>query len=214
MKFNKKLAALALVLTSGLVYQSHRKPTMDTTKTVIEVRKLTAPRKLEDFNVVIPTPLAPTGKPQMIMSDVTGATSDEMTMLKTAEDEDNQVLSSDCFKNNVLNFPFTERNVDDTTAELTNQQIYDHISTKPVKYGVNVYDGTWWQRHVSKTMGYDIGDGVVYMDRYFADTPEIMGSLNLHEAEGHGQGFHHYYVFDTSIPYKFNDFFDLCLGKK
>jgi hypothetical protein len=206
-----------LGISAATGIQVSRPPTMDTTSTPAQVSTVMATQSQPGPVAALSNTPAPItlGHPSMIQGQTSGATADELDMLVTATNEANQVLASDCFKQNMLSFNFTERNIWDTTAPLlTNQQIYDLQSQKPITFGVNIFSGSFAQNYIYKTMGYDIGDGVVYMNRHFANTPEIMGSLMIHEAEGHGNGFHHYQVFATSVPYKMNDFFTLCLKSK
>lgn len=202
---NKITAGVAglVGLTTGV--QVMRPATMDTSTSANDVHAF----------LVKPTPVAAVTlsiKKYATMNATVGATADENEMLVKANDYVNQVEGSYCYKNLVAQASFTETNLEASTSPMTNQQIYDYKIMNPVFYGVNIYSGSWWSRHVSKTMGYDIGDGVVYLDRYYVNTPELMGSLILHETD-HGLGWHHYQVKSTSIPYTDNGLFDKCLGK-
>jgi|GEM_PF-6970322 len=146
------------------------------------------------------------GKPEVILIEdgIKGATDAEKKVVVQSVQETNQIDRSDCFKNKILGAKFTETN------GLTNQQVYDVLATHPVSIKVEIFNGSFMQNYVYKTMGYDIGDGTVYVNRFFVKTAKQMRSLINHEAEGHQQGFHHNGVKSTSVPYQFNDFTDEC----
>ena len=72
-----------------------------------------------------------------------------------------------------------------------------------------MFDGSYMQNYVYRTVGYDIGDGTVYMNRHFVDSSSIAASNILHEI-AHELGFHHDQVKATSIPYGLNNAWDLC----
>lgn len=202
----KKYIATA-VAVSAIGVQVMRPAIMDTSQGDISAIKSSP-------TLVLPVDINYASYPKVSLGEITGASSKEIEMVKKATDYDNQVLQSECAKKAVMNASFTERNIGDTKAQLSNPEIWDLLVKHPITFKVNIFTGSWWQNHISKTMGYDIGDGVVYMNRYYVDDAKTIGSLILHEAEGHGQGFHHYGVMATSIPYKWNDFFDLCVGMK
>lgn len=152
-----------------------------------------------------PTPISGQGSsklPKMILGKITNASDQEIIMIKTAIMKANDYLATESFRASVLGAHFTEAN------GLSNEQIYSLLASKPIVIGVSMFDGTLKQNYFYKTMGLDRGDGVVYANRHFVEDAETMASLMIHEAEGHGQGFHHYNVKSSSVPYQFNDFID------
>jgi len=144
-----------------------------------------------------------TGATRIVLGNVK-ALYDEAEKVKIGAENVTKVVATECFKVQTLGAKFTETN------NLTNQQIYDLVSTAQVTIDVEMYMGSWYANHISKTVGYEDEPGKVYMNRYFVYTSYNMGSTLLHEAMGHSLGFTHNGVKSTSVPYKFNDFFDLC----
>lgn len=152
------------------------------------------------------TPIVAITAPQIIVGQITGATPQEIQMISEGVKLANQKIASDCFKQWVLAAKYTENN------GLTQQQIWDLISTHLVSVDVEMYDGSWKANHVWKTIGYenDPYDGVVHMNRYFVNTAYMVADNLVHEGEGHSQGFHHYGDKSTSEPYGMNYSFEGC----
>jgi hypothetical protein len=146
----------------------------------------------------------PTGVPFILLGDVTGATSAEETMIVAGIALANQTMATDCFKNEVLSASWTETN------GLSQQQIWDKLCSGPVGVDVDMYTGSWYQNHVTHTIGYEDEPGVVHMNRYYVDTAYMVADNVVHEAEGHSQGFSHYQVKATSVPYGLNQAFEAC----
>ena len=182
-------------LTMALGVQYVRPPVMDDVKPPIEAQASPTPTPIE----VQPPTQVQAKVPQMKIKFIRGATDEEIIFIRKGIDDANKVLASDWFKVQVLKASFTETN------GLTNGQIYNKLAERPIEVGIEMFYGSWKQNYIYKTMGYDIGDGVVYMNRFYVDTAPVVGSLSTHEGEGHGQGFHHYGVFATSVPYTWND---------
>lgn len=154
-----------------------------------------------------PTPaVAPAAevRPSIQLGVTSGLLSGEAVEIDIGLSYTNQVLASDCFKNKVLAALFTENN------GLTNQQIYDLISSEKKVVGVTIFNGTIWQDDAYHTEGYDVGDGIVYANRYYINTAYLMGDVLIHEW-AHQWLFTHYYVKATSVPYQFNGFYENCL---
>lgn len=186
-----KSKILALLTGVGLVYHATKPPVM------IEEEK---PVTLEKPYIVF------SSKPFVELTSTINATTSEVIMINEAITLSNKVMSTECFRNMVLDAKFTE------TAGLTNGQIYNLIASKKMMVKIEMFNGSFYQNHIAKTMGIDKGDGIVYANRYFIKDAETLGSLILHEAEGHGQGFHHYETKSTSVPYTLNAIYDKCLN--
>jgi hypothetical protein len=145
-----------------------------------------------------------TGVPFIEVDTVTGATADEVIMLAEGVALANQTMATPCFKDAVLSANWTETN------GLSQAEIWDQLCSGTVHVRVEMYLGTWYQNHVSKTIGYEDEPGFVHTNRYFVDTAFEVASNIIHEAEGHTQGFSHYGVKATSVPYGLNDAFEAC----
>jgi hypothetical protein len=120
------------------------------------------------------------------------------------------VINGDCFKQRMLSSSMTE------TQDLSNQQVYEKI----------LAGGTFWKDpdHVwdlqialyynwlSKTIGYvNSGDPTLYLNTKFYSDAIGVGSVLSHEYS-HEEGFTHYGVLYTSVPYTINHVFELCAG--
>lgn len=167
------------------------------------------PATLEHVKPVVvnptPTPIAnKTGKPVIRVGTVTSKAS-EKEMIKLGFEYAGIIAASECFKDRVLNAKFTENKV------LSNQQIYNLFSSKEVVTDFSMFDGSFMQNYVWKTQGLDVGDGVVYANRFYIQNAIDVGDLILHEALGHGMGFSHKGVKATSVPYQLNNFYRECL---
>jgi hypothetical protein len=129
---------------------------------------------------------------------------DEKQMIADAFVHLNKVISTPEFKTSVLAMKCTEMN------GMNDNSVYSLLVSKsPIKVDFSMFDGTWQQNHVYKTMGYE-DDGypnTVFANRYFIEDVDTCASLILHET-AHILGFHHYDVMATSVPYTFNDIYD------
>lgn len=184
-----KSKILALLAGLGVAYQVQRPPEMEHIEKPIAVEK---PEIIE------------TSRPEINLAGMIGQTPEEARMITEAIKSANAVMRTECFRNSILDGKFTETN------GLTNSQIYNLIASKKVNTKVKMFTGSFTQNHVYKTMGYDIGDGITYANRYFVKDADMLASLIMHEAEGHGQGFHHYNAKNTSVPYSLNSIYDKC----
>lgn len=159
--------------------------------------------------------LVPT--PRISVTEVHGAQSQqEYAMVQEGIVLANKMLDNYCFQEWVTAATYTENN------NLSQQEIFELIKTHPVTLEVELYTGTWWENHKTKTIGYenDPFDGVVHMNRYFVNRSSdladgkpvgyMVADNLIHEAEGHSQGFHHYQVYATSVPYGLNYAFEGC----
>lgn len=142
--------------------------------------------------------------PEVAVANITGATDDELVMIADGVALANETMRTDCFKNEVLTASWTETN------GLTQQQIWDLLCSGVVTVDVDMYTGSWIENHVYHTVGYEDEPGLVHMNRYFVDSAFMVADNIIHEAEGHSQGFHHYDVKETSVPYGLNYAFEAC----
>lgn len=184
-----KSKILALLAGVGVAYQVSRPPEMETHDKVIEIDK---------------SPTFYGNKPEVLLTGTINAKPEEVKLINEAIKLSNTVMATECFRNAILDGKFTETN------GLTNTQIYDLIASKKMSVKVQMFTGNFYQNYIAKTMGIDKGNGIVYINRFFVKDADEMASLILHEAEGHGQGFHHYDVKSTSVPYSLNSIYDKC----
>lgn len=122
----------------------------------------------------------------------------------------NAKMATPCFKQWILAASYTENN------GLDQQGIWDTILNHKLSVNVEMYTGTYYQNHVSRTIGYenDPFDGIVHMNRYFVNTAYMVADNLVHEDKGHSAGFHHYGVYDTSEPYGMNYAFEGCSNQQ
>ena len=147
---------------------------------------------------------AGTKVPSLEVGEITGATDAELVMIADGVALANLTMASSCFEDAVLSASWTE------TEGLSQAQIYDKLCSGTVTVDVEMYLGSWYQNNVSKTVGYENEPGKVHMNRYFVDSAYMVADNLVHEAEGHSQGFSHYGVKSTSVPYGLNEAFEAC----
>lgn len=144
--------------------------------------------------------------PKVILGTV-DATGSEIKKIKEGIELLNRAMSTASFKQKVLAAKFTETN------DLSNQQIYDHLCANPITINVSVYTGSYVDNHFNHTIGYEDEPGTVHINRYFVFSAYEFADNIIHEAEGHSQGFSHYGVMATSVPYVLNDIFEECCAE-
>lgn len=169
-----------------------------------EARADAAPSDVSVADAVSTADAAPKGVPYIVLGAVTGATAEEGPMIAEGVKLANQAMATACFRDFVLSASWTETN------GLSQAQIWEKLCAAPVTVTVDMYLGSWYENHVSKTIGYEKEPGTVHMNRYFVDTAYAVADNIVHEAEGHSQGFSHYSVKATSVPYGLNDAFEAC----
>jgi hypothetical protein len=196
---NKKTQLSALAITALIGFQVARAPQMENRTSQFEQKRT---------HLQFQTAPSQNKVPVMTLGTTSGLQQNEVEMINDSFVKANQALASECFKDKVLNATFTENN------DLTSAQIYTLLVNQPIVVGVEMFSGSFAQNYIYKTMGYDVGDGIAYMNRHFVKDSSTAASVEVHEGEGHGQGFHHYQVFASSVPYQFNDFIDTCIGQK
>jgi hypothetical protein len=142
--------------------------------------------------------------PVLVVNAITGATPAEVTMIGDGVALANATMKTACFKSFVLAASWTE------TEGLSQAQIYDKLASGPIAVDADMYTGSWYQNNVSRTVGYENEPGTVHMNRYFVDSAYMVADNLIHEAEGHSQGFSHFQVKATSVPYGLNAAFEAC----
>jgi hypothetical protein len=142
--------------------------------------------------------------PVLIVGKLTGNTMAEVKMVADGVVLANDTMKTPCFKAAVLSAKWTETN------GLTQAQIWDKLCSGPVTVNVDIYTGSWYENNISKTIGYENEPGTVHVNRYFVDTAYMVADNLIHEGEGHSQGFSHYGVKATSVPYGLNHAFEAC----
>lgn len=197
-RFKRWAHATWITIAGALGIQYVRPPVMDVKPPVITTTATPTPQ---------PTVAPPAGAktPRLILGEVSGATPAETYKVNHAISLVNNTMATECFRNKFIAAKFTN------TKGLTNEQIYNALVNGKRMARVEIFDGTWTQNYVYKTMGYDIGDGVTYVNRFYLSTDLILGSLIVHEALGHGSGFSHSSASDyRSVPYSLNNFIETC----
>jgi hypothetical protein len=149
-------------------------------------------------------PPAKSPVPVLAVKNITGATSAEVTMIGEGVALANETMATKCFEDFVLSASWTE------TGGLTQAQIWDKLCGGTMTVDVDMYLGSWYENNVSRTIGYEKEPGIVHMNRYFVKTAYMVADNLIHEAEGHSQGFTHYGVKSTSVPYGLDDAFEAC----
>lgn len=151
------------------------------------------------------TPVLPVSSyPQITEGKIVNATDFESALIKESIRRDQAVLASDCAKTEVLSSTYT------TTTD-TPEMIWTKLLKNPKQINVTMFYGSWLQNYGYKTVGIDKGDGIVYANRFYVKDADTLGSLNLHEGEGHGQGYTHESALDSSSqPYTMNRVYEKC----
>jgi hypothetical protein len=142
--------------------------------------------------------------PRLELQSVLFAKAGEAERINEALLTANRRLASKCFKDAVLNARYTE------TLGLSQAQIYGMLSQSPSRLTVELFDGSWIENHIWKTMAYD-GDGShIRINRFFLKTDETIAGTMVHERLGHGYGFMHKGVKRTSVPYGIQNALEAC----
>lgn len=195
-KIKTWLTGIALLIGSLFGYQIQRAPVLEH----VPPTSQTSPS---------PTPAVTTSDSYDVeLGTVKNADLKQQEQIKIAIGYMKQVLSSDCFEDRILTGEFTETN------GLTNEQILNIVHSRVFTINFEFFYGTRMQNYVYKTMGYDIGDGVVYMNSFYVEDAKTIMSLAMHEALGHGLGFSHRVRGQeySSFPYKLNEISEACLA--
>lgn len=145
------------------------------------------------------------GYPQVVIGSITSQSTEEYKMAEAAIELLNRVLKTEVFKNRLISTPMTETN------NLNNEAIYALLSKRFYKINVEFFTGTFRQNYIYHTVGYDVGNGVTYCNRFFVKDPETLSSLLMHELM-HKLGFKHNKIKSTSVPYQMNKIIEYCFN--
>lgn len=201
----KKLKAIwyAALIAFGL-YTGSKEPSIETKPPVILSDVRPSPSPIPNNQ----TQQSAYDYPRIVLDQFNG-TDDEKIMVLQGIDFANEVLSSNCYLTRLLRAKMTEKN------GLTNQEIYDLQRKNLIKANIEFYDGSWKENHVWFTIGYenDPFDGWTHMNRYFVDSPYMVGDNIIHETQGHSQGFRHDEDKDSSVPYTLNRIYEYCFDE-
>lgn len=144
------------------------------------------------------------GVPMILIGTIKGAFNPEVQNIMAGVDMLNKVMASELFKKKVIETKFSE------TGGLSSREVYQKLCSKAVKIDVIVFTGNYMQNKIYKTVGFEVEEGTVNINRYFVSTPFEFASNIIHEAQGHSQGFRHDGEKSTSVPYQLNDIFEAC----
>lgn len=193
-----KIVLLSFLIALGLFACMHSQPPVVMGPTLA----IPSPEPIATLNPQPPAVAIPV--PSIQIGAILGATPDERYMIGQGVILVNKVMATDCFKQYVLKAKYTEN------QGLTQQQIWDKLVVGSVIVNADMYTGTWYANHISKTIGYEDTPGTVHMNRYFVTTAYMVADNLAHEGEGHSQGFSHMGTKSTSEPYGMNDAFEAC----
>lgn len=144
----------------------------------------------------------------MDLDQTSGFSAAELVTLDAAIATMQQVMNESCFRDGIESSSMTE------TQGMDPDQVYLTI----------MGGGTFWKEAngvadllidlyddpLSRTIGYvETDDKWVYVNKKYFGTPAYVGSLLAHEYS-HQEGFTHYEVLETSVPYTINRVFDTC----
>jgi hypothetical protein len=149
---------------------------------------------------------------------VTTADQGSEKMLVAAATLANRVLQTDCFQHALERARLTSTCATGNCASMpdANEVLRTLRPSKPVDVNVSLFDGTWWQNHVNRTVGYDSGVGSgseIRMNKYFIHASRMAASNLLHEY-AHVLGYRHRNAREsTSVPYTMNRIFEECTSE-
>lgn len=108
------------------------------------------------------------------------------------------ILASKFFKEEVLAAKFSNTN------GMTNEEIYQKYVTSKLVVSIHMFYGSYYQNHITHTMGYDTPDDeYVNANRFFVQDSVTLASLIMHEL-AHALGWSHPKTEQDSIPYLMN----------
>jgi hypothetical protein len=87
--------------------------------------------------------------PHVTVSAVTGALTGEPMLVAEGVALANRTMATECFKRFVLDAKWTETN------GLSQAEIWDLLCRVPITVEVDLFTGTWYQNHVTRTVGYE-----------------------------------------------------------
>jgi hypothetical protein len=188
------LTTVGLILGALLGYQVQRPPILETPAPTSQTSPTPAPTVSPSNDVA-----------NVVIGQMKNADVSQQEQIVIAAGYVRQVLTSDCLELGILKTIFTETN------GLTNGQIYHKFIDTKHTLNYSFFYGSRWQNYMSKTVGYDIGDGVVYMNSFYVKDAKTIMSLTFHEL-AHGLDFRHDGTKATSVPYKMNEISEACLA--
>lgn len=136
--------------------------------------------------------------PRLMLTGVIRATAQEMKRLQDAVTLGNRILAESCFRDIVINSHWSG-------TKIPGPQIYEIMSKEPMGFTVEIFDGTWWENHMTKTIAYEGTGAQIRLNRYFLGTPRSIAATYAHERGGHALGFSHPYGAGTGQPYGVGD---------
>lgn len=158
----------------------------------------------ESVPATTPSGQVATLHPTLVLKGTTNASQSEIVLLDWALNTANRKLGSTCFKDAVLKASFTE------TKGTSQAQLYELLSKAPSELSVEIFDGSFWENHFSKTVAYEGTGAKIRLNRFFLRTPESIAATYVHERLGHGNGFSHFGIKKTSIPYGLQHAMENC----
>lgn len=118
----------------------------------------------------------------------------------------NKMLTSGCFRDELRKAKLTNTNGDSA------KQVYEKLTSSPTKLTVELFNGSFLQNHIWRTVGYEDErfPNTTFMNRYFVNSVSMAADNLLHEA-AHSRGYRHRNAKEfTSVPYTMNAIYDQC----
>ena len=161
--------------------------------------------------VPLPRTIPPVATDEFVyqMGTINSDVVDERRMIEQGFLLANSVLRSECFRGRLLSAHLT------STKQQSNQVILDHMRDASVVLNLAWFDGSWWQNHWLRTIGYDRprDPTTVHMNRYFVNSSYMVADNLLHEA-AHARGYEHVSAKEaSSVPYSMNRIFEECMNE-
>lgn len=120
----------------------------------------------------------------------------EVALCDTAIKELNRIFNLKEFKDDVLNFKYSDGS--------NGIDVLNNFRKQVNVVNISFFYGSFMQNKVYKTVGLDNGTGVVFVNRYFVDDVKTLTSLCAHEIS-HALGYSHQSAKDYySVPYTLN----------
>jgi hypothetical protein len=171
----------------------------------------TAPATVTPSSLPAPEPSAQPSPAPSLKVDLDqdeGFSSEGVVTLVQATALMQQVMNTDCFRQGIESASMTE------TQGMDSDQVYAVIMSGQTFWkgadGVMDLLVQYYYDWFSRTIGYvETGDKWIYVNGKYFTSPLYIGSLLAHEYS-HQEGFTHYGVLATSVPYTINRVFESC----